>query len=280
MHINLSIQLPDGRQLGYGEYGLQGGSPVLFFHGAPGSGRIHTDMGEIAEQCGVRLIAVDRPGYGVSDSHRGRTFLSWVKDISVLMDALKISQFSIIGFSAGTPYSLACAYGLPERVKKIALVSTLAPVSVPGVMEGMSPMARGLYELAQKDPSGLSAAFAAVAPTARALLEAMSASAGEWDKKILLNRASAFELEYTQTLLNGIEGLASDFILNAGDWGFPIEKIEAEVYLWSGGIDQNTPPSMTHYMAALLCNSHVYILENEGHFVLYAHWAEILNHMK
>lgn len=271
-----SIQLPDGRKLGFSQYGLLKGTPVLFFHGAPGSSYIPADMAGIAKQCGVRLIAVDRPGYGVSDPHAARTFFSWANDIAALTDALGITRFSIIGFSAGTPYPLACALSFPNRVNNIALIGALAPVAVPGVMEGMSPMAIGLYALARTNPDELRTTFAAVAPSPSALLSAMSASAGEWDKTILQDRAAEFELEYTQTLRRGSEGLASDFILNSGNWGFPINEIKAEVHLWSGTLDQNTPPAMTHYLASQLHNSHIHHLQDEGHFALYRHWEEIL----
>ncbi len=84
-------------------------------------------MGETAAQCGGRLIAVDRPGYGQSDPRSDRTLLSWADDIVGLTDSLKINRFSIIGFSAGTPYTLACAHSLPSRVGNIALVAALAP---------------------------------------------------------------------------------------------------------------------------------------------------------
>lgn len=270
------IVLPDGRKLGFAEYGAPNGTPVLFFHGAPGSSYLPADMAEIAKQCCVRLIAVDRPGYGVSDPQAGRTFLSWANDVVVLTDVLGITRFSIVGFSAGTPYPLACAFSFPNRVIKIALVGALAPVDVQGVMEGMSPMAIGLYALAQTNPDELRTTFAAVAPSPSSLLSAMAASAGDWDKRILQDRAAEFELEYTQTLRNGSEGLASDFILNSGNWGFPITEIKAEVHLWSGTLDQNTPAAMTNYVATQLPNSYLHPLQDEGHFALYRHWEEIL----
>ncbi len=272
----LSFALPDGRQLGYAEYGLPNGRPVLFFHSAPGSSYLPADMAESAKQCGVRLIAVDRPGYGLSDPHAARTFQSWANDVAALTDALGVTRFSIIGFSAGTPYPLACALYFPNRINKIALVGALAPVDVPDVTEGMSPMAIGLYSLAQTNPDELRTTFAAVAPSPSALLSAMSASAGAWDKTILQERAAEFELDYTQTLRSGSEGLASDFILASGNWGLPLTEVKAEVHLWSGTLDQNTPPAMTHYLASQLPNSHVHHLQNEGHFALYLHWEEIL----
>jgi pimeloyl-ACP methyl ester carboxylesterase len=274
--IDHVIPLADGRRLGYSEYGAKHGTPVLFFHGAPGSSYIHQDLAAIAAQNDVHLIAVDRPGYGLSDPQPNRTFLSFADDINALTNTLGVKKFSIIGFSAGSPYPIACAYKFPDRITKIVLVGSLAPVSISGVMEGMSPMAAGLYALAQSNPDELRTTFASVAPSASALLGAMSASAGTWDKHILQARATEFELEYKQTLLGGIEGLASDFILNSGNWDFPINECNTEVHLFSGKIDQNTPSAMTHYLSTQLLNSHVHLFQNEGHFVLYPHWEEIL----
>lgn len=273
---NQSILLPDGRRLGYAEYGAQGSSPVLFFHGAPGSRHIHADMADAATRRGIRLIAVERPGYGLSDPQPGRTMLDWPDDIAALTDALEIKQFTIIGFSMGSIYALACASRLPLRVTKIALVGALAPHGAPGVLEGMSPSVAGLYALAQSDPAELKNTLAAVAPSPAALVVVMSASAGEWDKNVILARYSEFETEYTQTLCDGVEGVASDFVLASGSWGVPLDEINTETHLWCGADDCNTPPAMTAYLASMLPNSRALMLPGEGHFVLYAHWEEIL----
>ncbi len=270
------VVLPDGRKLGYAEYGVASGNPVLFLHGAPGSSYFHTDLATIAAQNNVRLIAIDRPGYGLSDPQPNRTFLSFADDINALTSSLGMKEFSIIGFSAGSPYPLACAYKFPDSVTKIALAGSLAPMTEPCVMEGMSPTASEIYALAQSNPDELRKTFAVVAPSANALFGVMSASAGDWDKKILNARATEFELEYTQTLLGGIEGMASDFILNSGSWGFPINACKTEVHLYTGSLDQNTPPSMTEYLSKKLKNSHLHLFRNEGHFILYNHWEEIL----
>lgn len=273
------ITLPDGRKLGYAEYGAPTGRPVLFFHGTPGSRYIHADMADIAARRGIRLIAVDRPSYGLSDPQRGRAMLDWPDDIAALTDALGLQRFAIIGFSGGSPYALACAYKLPGWVAKIALAGALAPYDVPGVLEGMSPAVSGFYALAQADPDELRNAFAAVAPTPAALVDALSSSASEWDKNIINARRPEFETEYAQTLRGGIEGVASDFVLASKNWGFPLDGINAEVHLWSGTADQNTPPAMTNYLASQLSNSRIFMLPGEGHFALYRHWEEILQQL-
>jgi len=274
-----SILLPDGRRLGYAEYGALGGRPVLFFHGAPGSRHIHADMADVVTRRGIRLIAVERPGYGLSDPQPGRSMLDWPGDVAVLADTLGIAQFSIIGFSMGSAYALACAYSLPERVTKVALSGALAPLDAPGVTEGMSPMVSGLYALAQSNPDELRDTFAAVAPSPVALVEAMTASLAEWDKNEVNKRTAEFETEYAQTLCGGVGGVASDFVLASKDWGFPLEGINTEVYLWCGTADQNTPPAMTAHISKMLPNSRTFMLPGEGHLSLYVHWDEILERL-
>lgn len=276
---NLHFTLPAGRQLGYAEYGVPAGNPVLFFHGSPGSRHIHADMVDILERHRIRLIAVERPGYGLSGPQTGRTMLNWADDISALADALGLQRFSIIGFSGGSPYALACAFKLPDRVTKIALAGALAPLDASGVIEGMSPAVSGLYALAQSNPDELRNTFAAIAPSPAALVDAMSASAGDWDKNVINARRQEFETEYAQTLRSGIEGVASDFVLMSGNWGFPLNGINTETHLWSGTGDQNTPPAMTTYLSSQLSNSRTFMLPDEGHFALYRHWKEILEQL-
>lgn len=272
----LFILLPDGRRLGYAEYGVPDGRPVLFFHGMPGSAYIDEDMANVAMRRDVRLIAVERPGYGLSSPQPGRTMPGWADDIAALTQALGISKYSIVGFSGGSPYALACAYKHPDPLIRIALVGPFAPLDAPGIMESLSPASSGLYALAQSNPSELRNTFAAIASSPAALLDAMSATLPEWDKDQVSKRRAEFEAEYTQTLRGGIEGIASDFVLVSGSWGFSLEGIKTETHLWSGTLDQNTPPAMTHYLASKLPNNRTFILPGEGHLSLYVHWDAIL----
>ncbi len=58
------LRLADGRTLACLELGDPEGSPVLYFHGYPGSrleGRLAAGA---ARRHGLRLIAPDRPGFG------------------------------------------------------------------------------------------------------------------------------------------------------------------------------------------------------------------------
>ena len=68
------VELRDGRSLGYTEYGRRGGRPVFYFHGFPGSriGWPAFDPSDSASRVKARIIAVDRPGMGLSSFKSGR----------------------------------------------------------------------------------------------------------------------------------------------------------------------------------------------------------------
>lgn len=278
--LDNTLRLPDGRQLGYAEYGSPSGAPVLFFHGAPGSRRsIFADMAEVATQRGVRLIAPERPGYGLSDTSSARTMLDWTGDIAVLTHALGINRYKLIGFSMGSLYALACAHAAPEQVARVAIVGGLAPFSVAGVTEGMAPSGQSLYELARADPDGLRTALAPLADAPAGLITAMATTMPAADQAVLAARAPAFEADVATALRCGVEGFASDFVLASGEWSFPLTEISASVDLWIGSEDRNMPPAMTRHLASVLPHSQMIELPGAGHVCLYTHWNEILDRL-
>src|SRR5262249_57032189 len=55
-----------GVVVGLYEYGDPAGEPVLVFHGVPACGAGFAFADQAARGCGVRLVAPDRPGVGLS----------------------------------------------------------------------------------------------------------------------------------------------------------------------------------------------------------------------
>ncbi len=127
------VTLSDGRTLGFDEFGDPEGSPVLFFHGFGSSRVVRHPDDEIATELGARVIAVDRPGIGISTRQPNRRVTDWPRDVVELLDRLGIERCSIVAWSGGGPYALACGWQTPERVQVIGLISAPAPLSgVPG----------------------------------------------------------------------------------------------------------------------------------------------------
>lgn len=105
------ISLRDGRTLAYMDRGPRDGTPVLYFHGFQGS-RLERVPGldGILEKLNVRLISPDRPGIGLSTPSHARTIVGWASDVRQLTEQVlgPDQPFSILGFSAGATYALAC----------------------------------------------------------------------------------------------------------------------------------------------------------------------------
>ncbi|GAJ21446.1 unnamed protein product, partial [marine sediment metagenome] len=149
------IGLENGRMLGYRFYGDPKGVPVFYVHGGGGSRIFAAALHKAALEAGVNLIAADRPGMGISDYQADRSILDWADDMAALADHLMLDGFSVLSESGGSPFALATAYALPDRVPKVALVSASSPTDAPGVIEAMQPTGRSLIKMMKIFPNFL-----------------------------------------------------------------------------------------------------------------------------
>src|SRR5438034_5687946 len=118
-----TIRLRDGRRLQAFELGKSDGPPIFHCHGN-GSSRLEVlTVQAVAEQLGVRLMSLDRPGIGGSDPKPGYRLLDWPDDVVEVADQLGIEQFAVEGLSGGAPFALACAYKIPHRLTGCSLIS-------------------------------------------------------------------------------------------------------------------------------------------------------------
>jgi pimeloyl-ACP methyl ester carboxylesterase len=131
----------DGRRLAFSLYGPAGGRRVVFHSGTPGTRHLSPRMTETIERHGVRLLIMDRPGYGASSRWPGRRVADVVTDIRALADRLGWDDFAVWGASGGGPHALACAGLLAGRITRCASVVGPAPYGAEGLdwFEGMSP---------------------------------------------------------------------------------------------------------------------------------------------
>src|SRR5689334_16377134 len=134
------VSLPNGHRLGYAEYGDPTGTPVFAFHGTPAS-RLGFDWADgAAKRAAVRLIAVDRPGIGISSAQKRWTLLSHAADTELLADALNISRFGVLGWSGGGPYVLASARRSAARLLGAVSSSGCGPLDGSAGTAGMNAL--------------------------------------------------------------------------------------------------------------------------------------------
>jgi pimeloyl-ACP methyl ester carboxylesterase len=276
------LRLKDGRLLGYAEYGDPAGKPLLFFHGMPGS-RLSAQIGDAAaKKLGVRTVAPDRPGYGLSDFKPGRTFLDWPDDVVELADALDIERFPVGGVSGGGPYAAACAFKIPERLTAAGIISGVGPFDVPDATQGMSRQNRLLFGVARRLPWVTNVPMWLMALGARRFadrfMSIMTRSLPEPDRAVLSRPdiRAAFVQDATEAFRSGGRGAAWEAVMYARPWGFRLEEIAMEVHLWQGELDVNVPPPMGRYQAGAIPNCKAAFYPEEAHLLLIDHMEEIL----
>ena len=82
-----TLDLDDGRALGFAEYGEPDGAPIMYLHGMPGSRLDPALLDEEYRRIGVRVVAIERPGYGLSAARRSWGLLDWPADVAAAAEA-------------------------------------------------------------------------------------------------------------------------------------------------------------------------------------------------
>ena len=105
-------------QLHYHEHGE--GEPVILLHQTPSSSTMFQRVMR-AFPAGYRLIAVDTPGFGLSDPPpRPPSSLSWYADaLSGFLDALEIPRAHLVGHHTGANIAVEFAASYPARVDRL-----------------------------------------------------------------------------------------------------------------------------------------------------------------
>ena len=269
LQINNTVTLSNGRKLGYAEYGDPDGKPIFLLHGNPGSRLGWMPLEGNTYPPGIRIIAPDRPGFGLSDFQPDRTHLDWPDDVVELADALRIDRFAVAGVSGGGPHVLACAWKIPERLTAVGVISTGPPV--PAALDGTSRTNRLIFSLARKAPALIqfNGKFLAsmVQRNPERMIKQLLSAYPACDKAVL-NRPEMqlfFKRDMAEAFRQGGRGSAHEVILYAHPWPFPLTEIETKVYLWHGEADNATSPAMGRYLAQMLPNCQAKFIPNAGH---------------
>lgn len=273
--------------LGVRESGTPGGSPVLHFHGTPGSRLEMAWADEAVAQAGVHLVTFDRPGYGLST--QVQFSLSRVANLGIeLVDRLGWQQFATLGWSGGGPFALATAAAAAGRVSAVGVISGAGPFQeIPGALESLSGGDAEGAALSASDPAAAAAAFAgtfadlaAVSDEAH-LLAAFEPALSERDQRVLASppNATAVLLDIQEAFRQGSLGGGWDNVAWVGAWDFKLDTVECPVLLWYGDEDLMAPPSFGNWLAAHLPNGRLTMRRGYGHLAAFEHLPEMLDEL-
>lgn len=307
---NLIYVLPDGRKLGYAEYGPRNGRPLLCFHGYPSSRLEAEPLAAAATARGIRILSIDRPGFGLSSPQQhegssGRRIVDWPRDVHSFAKGLGLERFAVMGSSGGGPYALACAAeDAPTRgmLTGVGLFASAPPWAAGSQL--MERYRRWLVVMAHRWPSGLAwllrvtvsamnwvASWPSIQRRVDALLDKIkedkAAASGNVKPDEMTPEAKSRRRErLLQLLINepfrqGAEAAVHEAkLLSAMDWGFELSDVSfAPVRIWHGAKDANSPVVMIRWLAERVPGSVLTEFEDDSHYTMFPHFERAMDEL-
>jgi len=267
--IEGSIRLSRGRYLDYIEIGPADAPAVLYCHGTPGS-RFELLLAQPAlerNHVHMRLIGLNRPGYGASSFVPYQGFLPWARLVDEATNRLGLHRFAVLGASGGSPFALACAHMLSGRIDKVGIVAGVAPPDIPGMSQAAaladefsSPVFRAIRygSLSLATDVGLT----------QLLTRRLIAALGPADRRAFADPHAVRSLGKVVREAFAQRGRAA--VLEAGlfmqPWDFDPSLVTQEVRLWHGAEDTRIPASVATSFAERIPHATRTLWLHHGHF--------------
>lgn len=279
--------LPDGRRIGYAEYGDPSGPLVLWFHGTPGGRRQLPIVGRrAAEKLGLRVVLVERAGSGLSDRHRYERIGDWAADMAHVADLLGAEKLGVVGLSGGGPFALACA-GMPtltDRVVAVAVLGGVTPsVGPDATCSGAITLSRRFAPVTSAMRRPFAAATAGlltpVIPLAHLAYRGLSAAMPEGDKRVFANPEieAMFIDDIVHAANGGFQALLDDARLFGRDWGFRLADVKVPVRWWHGDADSIISLADAQAAAEHLPDVELLLMPDESHLGGFAKADDVLD---
>jgi pimeloyl-ACP methyl ester carboxylesterase len=260
---------------------------VVLCHSAPGAGIFDPDP-EQTRARRVRLLSVDRPGYGGSSPvapGSWATVAAAADDLAAVLDTLGVERAGVVGWSAGGRVALALAARRPDLVDRVVVLATPAPDDdVPWIepeqrdeLNRLRALAPDRVHAVLRDRLGPLVPEDPYSSEALWFLGAGSADAGALEAPGVRRRLG--EMLHA-AFVQGSRGLAADiggYCLQP--WGFEPQAVEAKTLLLYGSRDPVAGPSHGRWWQARLPDARLEIAPGAGHLLVVPTWGRVLSHV-
>jgi pimeloyl-ACP methyl ester carboxylesterase len=234
----------------------------------------------LAREHGIRLIGYDRPGYGGSARHTGRSVGDCAADVEAIADALGLERFATWGISGGGPHALACAALCGDRLGAVASLAAVAPYEADGLdwLAGMGESNLEEFGAARAGEPALRRFLERDAEEMRNtqasdLVKVMETLLGPADVAVLSDELANELLQgAAHGLTNGVDGWLDDDFAFIRPWGFDIATIDRPVLLLQGADDRFVPAAHGNWLAERVPGVEARLTGDEdGHLTLIVH---------
>lgn len=292
--VDATLELPDGRTLGYADFGADGGRVVLWCHGGPGSRLEPKFLAGAAAERGFRIVGIDRPGYGLSTPRPGRSIEAFVPDLLAVADAVGADRFVTVGCSTGAAYALAAAAIAADRVDGSVVVCGLTDMSFEPAKQAMvdnSPEIGRIWNATSRDDA-MALAAEQFGEDGSKLFSVAEPSAGESESSPRLADADTAlfaDAQYLSGLLDslppmfaqGVQGYVDDRLADGTGWtGFEVSTISCPVIVAHGEDDTIVPVETARHTAEVVPGAKWRAFPGEGHLSMVRHAVDLLSELR
>lgn len=267
-----TLTLPDGRTIGYADYGPDGGVPVIMCHGGPGCRIMRPQVLEEAQSRGIRFIAIDRPGYGLSTLKPDRSINDWATQDGIsVADALGLDRFIACGISTGGSYSLCLAANFPDRVVAVVTGCAMSDMRNPEAAAGMPDA----IETGSLDrPAAISHAINLFGEDGTKPLPPELSQFPPADMAVLaemLQDPERAQFKKANDFANGVQGYVDDRRADSSSgWSsFDVSKVTCPVIIVHGESDSIVPKVHASITKGLVPQAEVRLFEGLGHLSIF-----------
>jgi len=226
---------------------------------------MYATVAQAAARRGIRLIAVDRPGYGRSDRCAGGTLLDYAGDVAGIAEIIGLDRFAVLGTSGGGCYALACATRLGSRLTRVGVVSGIGSLRTPGSLSGMAPVNRWIFRLARSSPALVGVVLPRMVRRSLSQLQAHVAAGTSPTPSIPPAVLPLVVADLAEAIRQGGAGIVFDAANLWRPWGFPLTQITVPTHLWHGDADNLAPAELGRLIADAIPNCEATFYPGEGH---------------
>ncbi|MFB6102301.1 MAG: alpha/beta fold hydrolase [Haloplanus sp.] len=257
-----AVSIRDGHRVSYAEYGDPDGVPVVFLHGTPGSHRLGGLFADAARRHGVRLLAIDRPGYGQSSPWPARDLTRTGAFVTPVLDDAGVARAGVVGFSGGGPHALALAATHGNRVAEVDLVAGATP---PALTPHTPTIQRLVGRLATTTPLVLSGLFRGQAWLADRVPAVVVSQYTAEPAALPDGVATLVARDFVEAVGHTRSGAVTELRMLAAEWDISLAAIDHRVRLWHGARDSNVPVEGARNLRDRLPNARSTVFEDADH---------------